>query len=59
MSSNYADDLFSPQVTAHCFFRARCRYTVTDRPNAAHDAMEQHYASKHRDQISVLVGRAS
>lgn len=37
------DHLLSPLATAHCFWWPRCKHTVTDRPVAAHDAMESHY----------------
>ena len=54
-----ADHLLSPLVTAHCFWWPRCQHTVTDRPSAAHDAMEDHYASDaHRDDLRLIVGRA-
>lgn len=51
-----ADHLLSPIVTAHCFWWPRCRHTVEDRPEAAHEAMEQHYAEKHRADTERIVG---
>ena len=51
------DHLLSPMVTAHCFFAPRCHHRVTDRPIAAHDAMETHYATAHaRDIDEALRG---
>lgn len=46
------DHLLSPEVTAHCFFG--CGHTVTDRPDAAHDGMERHYAAQHQADIDRL-----
>ena len=44
------DHLLSPLVTAHCFWWPSCKHTVTDRPQAAHDAMESHYADTPKHQ---------
>lgn len=38
------DHLLSPLITARCFWWPHCKHAVTDRPQAAHDAMERHYA---------------
>ena len=53
------DNLLSPLVTAHCFWHPRCRYEVIDTPNAAHDAMEQHYRKLHHEDIRRIVGWCS
>ncbi len=50
------DDLLSPIVTARCFFWGTCKHTVTDRPQAAHDAMEAHYAAAHSCDLDRIVG---
>ena len=50
-----SDHLLSPIITAHCFWSPRCKQTVSDRPDAAHAAMEAHYAAAHgRDMDRVL-----
>lgn len=56
--ADQGDHLLSPIVTAHCFWAPRCRHTVTDRPQAAHDAMERHYreSATHRLQLAIILG---
>jgi len=42
-------------VTVHCFFG--CAHTATDvDPQAAHEAMEEHYRSEHWQRIRELAG---
>ena len=52
-----SDNLFSPTVTSHCWLYPRCQHTVTDRPDAAHDQMEQHYQLAHREDIDAALRR--
>ena len=52
-----SDHLLSPIITAHCFWSPRCKHTISDRPDAAHAAMEAHYAAAHgRDMDRALGG---
>ncbi len=56
-----SDHLLSPIITAHRFWSPRCKHTVSDRPDAAHAAMEAHYAAAHgrgrlRSEVAVALG---
>lgn len=42
-----ADHTPSPAVTVRCFWWPHCKTSVTDRPLAAHDAMERHHDTHH------------
>lgn len=50
------DHLLNPFVVARCFWFPRCLHEVRDRPQAAHDAMETHYSTTHRDDIRKIIG---
>jgi len=44
-------------ITVHCFFVARCQHTEQAADaRSAHDAMERHYFTQHRAEISRMVG---
>ena len=51
-----SDHLLSPIITAHCFWSPRCKHTISDRPDAAHAAMEAHYAAAHGRDIDRILG---
>lgn len=43
------------KVVVHCFFH--CGHTTTGSSITAHDAMERHYRTNHRPQISAVLHR--
>lgn len=48
------DHLFSPEVTAHCFFAGRCSHSVTGTPEWVHAEMEGHYELDHRADLRAV-----
>ena len=54
---NETDHLFSPEITAHCFWSPRCAHRVTGTPQWVHDAMERHYLTAHRRDVDRVLGR--
>ena len=55
MKPTEADHLFSPEVTAHCFF-GRCAHVVSGTPRWVNEEMERHYESAHRTDIDHILG---
>ena len=49
------DHLFSPEITAHCFWSPRCAHRVTGTPQYVHDAMEVHYRTAHRGDLDPIL----
>lgn len=52
-----ADHLFSPEITAHCFWSPRCAHRETGAPQWVRDAMESHYRASHRSDLDQILGR--
>ena len=53
------DHLLSPLMTVRCFWWPRCRHSLTDHPEAAHEAMERHYDAVHGEDIGRMIGGAA
>lgn len=48
------DDLLSPIITSRCFWWPHCRTEITDRPQAVHSSMEEHYEKDHQADMERL-----
>lgn len=51
------DEALLPLVAVHCFWAPRCPTVVREfDAQAAHDAMEAHYAAEHEQDINRVLG---